>query len=53
MGARWYTKGNLIYVRMRANGQVQDVPASKYYVENGRMLITDLMTGKKTPCTRP
>lgn len=53
MGARWYTKGNVIYVRVRANGQQQDVPTSTYYVENGRMLLTDPKTGKKTLYTRP
>ncbi|MEZ0609273.1 hypothetical protein ACAW74_12190 [Fibrella sp. WM1] len=52
MGARWYTKGNVIYVRVRVNGQQQDVPTSKYYVENGRMLLTDQKTGQKTLYTR-
>ncbi|GAB3998481.1 hypothetical protein GCM10028807_46300 [Spirosoma daeguense] len=46
-GARWFTKGNLFYVRLKVNGQMQDVPSSKYYVENGKVLITDLKTGKK------
>ncbi|MVM37964.1 hypothetical protein GO730_10785 [Spirosoma sp. HMF3257] len=47
-GARWFTKGNLFCVRLRVNGQMQDVPSSKYYVENGKLLITDLKSGKKT-----
>ncbi|GAB3714949.1 hypothetical protein GCM10027592_55120 [Spirosoma flavus] len=46
-GARWFTKGNLFYVRLKVNGQMQDVPSSKYYVENGKVLLTDLKTGKK------
>ncbi|QIP13425.1 hypothetical protein G8759_12695 [Spirosoma aureum] len=47
-GAKWFTKGNLVYIRLQVNNQTQDVPASKYYVENGKMLITDLKSGKKT-----
>jgi hypothetical protein len=47
-GARWFTKGNQVYIRLQVNNQTQDVPASKYYVENGKMLITDLKSGKKT-----
>ncbi|WP_157634570.1 hypothetical protein [Spirosoma panaciterrae] len=47
-GAKWYTKGNLFCIRLKVNGQWQDVPSANYYVENGKVLITDLKTGKKT-----
>lgn len=48
MGAKWFTKGNIFYVRIRQNGTVQDIPSSKYYVENNNALLTDLKTGAKT-----
>lgn len=51
-GARWFTKGNMFYVRLNVNGQMQDIPSSKYYVENGRVLLTDLKSGKKTLYTK-
>ncbi|GAB4037267.1 hypothetical protein GCM10028809_51850 [Spirosoma gilvum] len=47
-GARWFTKGNLFCLRLKVNGQMQDVPSARYYVENGKVLITDLKTAKKT-----
>lgn len=48
VGARWFTKGNLFCVRLRVNGQMQDVPSAKYYVENGKLLITELKSSRKT-----
>ncbi|OIN55831.1 hypothetical protein BLX24_27945 [Arsenicibacter rosenii] len=48
MGAKWFTKGNIFYVRIRQNSTVQDIPSSKYYVENNNALLTDLKTGAKT-----
>ena len=46
-GARWFTKGNILYWRVTVNGKVTDVPNSKYYIEKGALLLTDLNTGKK------
>ncbi|WP_337044906.1 hypothetical protein [Emticicia sp. 17c] len=46
-GARWYTKDNIFYWRLWVNGKETDVPNSKYYIENGALLLTDLKTGKK------
>lgn len=47
LGARWYTKDNLFYWRLLVNGKVTDVANSKYYIERGALLLTDLKTGKK------
>lgn len=47
LGARWYTKDNLFYWRLIINGKVTDVANSKYYIERGALLLTDLKTGKK------
>lgn len=46
-GARWFTKGNILYWRVNVNGKVTDVPNSKYYIEKGALLLTDVNTGKK------
>ncbi|MDZ7934100.1 MAG: hypothetical protein U5M51_03860 [Emticicia sp.] len=46
-GARWFTKGNILYWRVKVNGKVTDVPNSKYYIERGALLLTDVNTGKK------
>ncbi|GAB3948618.1 hypothetical protein GCM10028805_23470 [Spirosoma harenae] len=46
--ARWFTKGNVFYIRLNVNGKWQDVPSANYYIENGKVLLTDLKTGKKT-----
>jgi len=46
-GARWFTKGNIFYWRINVNGKMTDVPNSKYYIERGALLLTDLKTGKK------
>ncbi|MDI9878950.1 hypothetical protein [Flectobacillus longus] len=47
VGARWFTKGNILYWRITINGKVTDVPNSKYYIEKGALLLTDYNTGKK------
>ena len=47
VGARWFTKGNMLYWRITINGKVTDVPNSKYYIEKGALLLTDYNTGKK------
>ncbi|MCB0647353.1 MAG: hypothetical protein KDC49_11870 [Saprospiraceae bacterium] len=39
-GVTWYTKGKSLYLRVKQNGQQQDVMLGSYYVENGKMLIT-------------
>lgn len=46
MGARWFTKGNILYWRVNINGKITDVPNSKYYIEKGALLLTDVNTGK-------
>jgi hypothetical protein len=46
-GARWFTKGNIFYWRVKVNGQFKDVPNSKYFIKDGALLLTDLQTGKK------
>lgn len=46
-GARWFTKGNIFYWRLMVNGKVTDIANSKYYIEKGALLLTDLKTGKK------
>jgi len=46
-GARWFTKGNIFYWRLTVNGKVTDIANSKYYIEKGALLLTDLKTGKK------
>jgi hypothetical protein len=46
-GARWFTKGNILYWRVNVNGKITDVPNSKYYIERGALLLTDVNTGKK------
>lgn len=48
LGARWFTKGNIFCWRITVNGKTTDVENSKYYTENGALLMTDLQTGKKT-----
>jgi hypothetical protein len=52
VGARWFTKGNMLYWRITINGKVTDVPNSKYYIEKGALLLTDYNTGKKCCITR-
>jgi len=47
LGARWFTKDNIFYWRVLVNGKVTDVANSKYYIERGALLLTDLKTGKK------
>ncbi|RFS13931.1 hypothetical protein [Emticicia sp. C21] len=47
LGARWYTKDKTFYWRLLVNGKVTDVANSKYYIERGALLLTDLKTGKK------
>ena len=47
LGARWYTKDNIFYWRLLVNGKVTDVANSKYYIERGALLLTDLKTSKK------
>jgi hypothetical protein len=46
-GARWFTKGNILYWRVTVNGKTTDVANSKYYIERGVLLLTDINTGKK------
>lgn len=46
-GARWFTKGNILYWRFIVNGKTNDVANSKYYIERGVLLLTDVNTGKK------
>lgn len=46
-GARWFTKGNVFYWRVKVNGQTKDVANSKYFVKDGALLLTDIQTGKK------
>lgn len=46
-GARWFTKGNILYWRVTVNGKTTDVANSKYYIERGALLLTDINTGKK------
>jgi hypothetical protein len=46
-GARWFTKDNIFYWRLLVNGKVTDVANSRYYIERGALLLTDLKTGKK------
>lgn len=46
-GARWFTKGNILYWRLNVKGKITDVPNSKYYIERGALLLTDVNTGKK------
>ncbi len=46
-GARWFTKGNILYWRVNVNGKITDVPNSKYYIEKDALLLTDVNTGKK------
>ena len=45
--ARWFTKGNILYWRVAINEKVNDVPNSKYYIERGALLLTDIKSGKK------
>ncbi|WP_435356367.1 hypothetical protein [Emticicia sp. SJ17W-69] len=46
-GAKWFTKGNILYWRVTVNGKTTDVANSKYYIERGALLLTDVNTGKK------
>ncbi|MFY7910710.1 MAG: hypothetical protein ACOVO2_14185 [Emticicia sp.] len=46
-GARWFTKGNILYWRVNINGKITDIANSKYYIEKGALLLTDVNTGKK------
>ncbi|MFN3848850.1 MAG: hypothetical protein ACK4NY_05460 [Spirosomataceae bacterium] len=48
LNARWFTKGNIFCWRITIDGKTTDVENSKYYIENGALLMTDLKTGKKT-----
>jgi hypothetical protein len=36
----WYNVGNQLYLQGTENGQTQTVHLGKYYIENGKMLIT-------------
>jgi hypothetical protein len=36
----WYNIGNQLYLQVTQNGQSQTVHLGKYYIENGKMLIT-------------
>ncbi|HLT54332.1 MAG TPA: hypothetical protein VKZ97_10585 [Flavobacteriaceae bacterium] len=40
-GVTWSTKNRHLYITVTQNGQTQTVDVGKYYVENGKMLITD------------
>ena len=46
-GARWFTKANIFYWRVKVNGQTKDVANSKYFIKDGALLLTDIQTGKK------
>lgn len=39
-GVTWYTKGKSLYLRVKQDGQQQDVMLGSYYIEYGKMLIT-------------
>lgn len=39
-GVSWYTEGKNIYLNMVQNGKAQNVLLGRYYIENGKMLIT-------------
>jgi len=39
-GWYWYSENSRIYLHISQQGQVQTVALGKYYIENGRMLIT-------------
>ena len=47
----WYTEGNKIYLHITQQGQSQVVVLGRYYIENGRMLIT-AENGEKMLLTR-
>ena len=46
-GVSWHTKNNHLFFTVSQNGQSQTTNAGKYYIDNGRMLITDA-NGNKT-----
>ncbi|NHN24501.1 hypothetical protein FIA58_002330 [Flavobacterium jejuense] len=46
-GVSWSTKNKHLYITITQNNQTQTADAGKYYVENGKMLITD-QNGNKT-----
>lgn len=50
-GATWYTKDNQLFISYTNNGQTQTESLGKYYIENGKMLLT-LANGKKVLLTR-
>jgi hypothetical protein len=39
-GLYWWTENNKIFLNISENGKSQDLELGKYYIENGRMLIT-------------
>ena len=39
-GISWYVKGTKLYLSIEQNGQKQEVPLGKYFIENNNMLIT-------------
>lgn len=39
-GVFWWTENNKIWLHITENGKSQEVELGKYYIENGRMLIT-------------
>jgi hypothetical protein len=39
-GVFWYTQGQRIYLQGEVNGQNFDAPIGKYYIEDGKMLLT-------------
>ncbi|MCB9082348.1 MAG: lipocalin family protein [Lewinellaceae bacterium] len=46
-GVTWSTEGNQIYLTVTANGQTQKVHVGRYYIENGRLLLTEPNGNKK------
>ncbi|MCO6163278.1 MULTISPECIES: hypothetical protein [unclassified Flavobacterium] len=46
-GVSWSTKNKHLFITVTQNGQTQTVDVGKYYVENGKMLITS-QNGAKT-----
>jgi hypothetical protein len=50
-GVVWYNIDNQLYLRATQNGQTETVHLGKFYIENGKMLITG-PDGKKTLLSR-
>lgn len=46
-GVSWFTKNKHLYIKVFQNGQSQTADAGKYYIEDGKLLITD-QNGNKT-----